>query len=164
MPTISPALFADGDDITAEIILVSINAILALINGNLDTDNLASGGITASDIADATITAAKLASAVLNLRRQGGSASNFATAGTTNYDEPYPLFQCGSIAGASGTMSVVFPTAFSEVPTVVAIGRGSGGVFSGGYYLVSESTTGFNLQVSATNVPPSFSWIAIGKR
>jgi hypothetical protein len=80
------------------------------------------------------------------VRRQGGDA------------------QAGSVTGASGTMTVTFPVAFSQKPTVLITPRGSGGVFSGGFYLVSETTASFNIQVSATNVPPSFNWMAVGRR
>jgi hypothetical protein len=98
------------------------------------------------------------------VRRQGGDANDFTVPGTTGYSESNLLTQAGSVTGASGTMTVTFPVAFSQKPTVLITPRGSGGVFSGGFYLVSETTASFNIQVSATNVPPSFNWMAVGRR
>lgn len=59
MPTINPALPADGDDAIVEPYNVAILAILSLINGGLDTDNFAS--VPGGKLVDGSVTEVKMA-------------------------------------------------------------------------------------------------------
>lgn len=66
-------------------------------------------------ITDAKLTYGKIRT------RQGGSATNWATAGTTGYDySATNVFrECGSSTSTAGlTKTVTFPTAFNQVPNV----------------------------------------------
>ncbi len=51
MPIISPHVPVDGDSVSGAIVGVPFNAILALLNGTLDYQNIAVGGITATNLA-----------------------------------------------------------------------------------------------------------------
>lgn len=61
MPTINPDLPDDGDAAVVAAYNVVIQAILALVNGGLDSDNLAANAVIASKINALAVTAAKLA-------------------------------------------------------------------------------------------------------
>lgn len=56
-------------------------------------------------------------------RRQGGSSTDWSTAGTTNYTPGEALIQVGSVSvsftSGTGTQAVTFPTAFSQPPIVM---------------------------------------------
>jgi hypothetical protein len=55
-------------------------------------------------------------------RRQGGSASNWTTAGTTSYTPARSIIQCGARAATIGNTSVVitFPVAYNDPPLLWA--------------------------------------------
>jgi hypothetical protein len=59
MATISTSLPADGDTIDAADYNTPINTIVNVINGNLDSDNLAANAVGTSEIADSSVTYAK---------------------------------------------------------------------------------------------------------
>ncbi len=107
-------------------------------------------------------------------RRQGGSATNWATAGTTTQTPGAVRMQMGQAdfgsinPGVSATVSITFPTAFSNVPLVIGTAMRTAGagtepivVFTG-----SITTNGFTLY--AHNAGGSLSgtmyvtWLAIG--
>ena len=56
-------------------------------------------------------------------RRQGGSATDWATTGTTNYTPGESFIQVGAVSvtfsSGTGTQAVTFPVAFSGVPVVL---------------------------------------------
>jgi len=61
----------------------------------------------------------------LGLNRQGGSATAWATPGSTNYAPSNVRVQVGArsitvTAGTTGTVTITFPTAFSDLPLCVA--------------------------------------------
>lgn len=60
MPTISPTLPNDGDDIDAADVNDPLNAIIALVNGNLDANNLADDAVTANKLATSAVTNTKI--------------------------------------------------------------------------------------------------------
>lgn len=97
------------------------------------------------------------------VRRQGGSATDFSSAGSTNYTESDVFIQMGAAALASGTNVITFPVAFSQVPIVIATPRSAAGNYPTGWYLVSEATNQFAIQSQGT-YPSSITWLAIGKR
>lgn len=98
-------------------------------------------------------------------KRQGGSSTDWHIDGTTNYDLAAVdvITQVGvATIGGTGTFTTTFPVAFSAVPVVTACPRGSAGIFSGGnWYVVSETTTKFDLQTGNANIP-QITWIATG--
>jgi len=61
MPYVVPTLPSDGDAANASDISTPINQITAVVNGNIDSTNLADASVTAAKIVDASITSAKLA-------------------------------------------------------------------------------------------------------
>lgn len=63
MPVINPDLPADGEQADAADYNDVINAILAVLNGSIDADNLADDGVSTPKVQDNAITAAKIAAA-----------------------------------------------------------------------------------------------------
>jgi hypothetical protein len=109
--------------------------------------------------------------------RQGGSATDWSSPGSTDYVPAGSKIQCGEtqivISGAgSGSVSVTFPVAFAnDSPIILAViskiasGGISGGVTSGPRADVlskSAMTLGVSLGGSST-VTLNISWIAIGE-
>jgi hypothetical protein len=107
--------------------------------------------------------------------RRGGSATDWATTGTTNYTPATAKIQVGAVNAVvggpsggfySGSTSVTFPVAFAHKPVVIVTPMNNAGL---GHYSLSVSgisTTGFAVSAISTNNPSgsSFptSWIAIG--
>lgn len=136
-----------------------------------------SNAVTTAKITDANVTTAKIADdavdytkagtgvAQLN-KRQGGSATNWSTAGTTGYDTGAVKEQVGTAqCGVSVSSNVVtFPVAFSQPPVVVLNVRDSSGGASFAQ-LLSVSTTGFTyvVYVFASLSPASIQFSASAK-
>lgn len=53
MPTINPDLPSNGDDATVDVYNAAIQAVLAVINGAIDEDNLADGGVLLAKLSSA---------------------------------------------------------------------------------------------------------------
>jgi hypothetical protein len=63
------------------------------------------------------------------LHRQGGSATNWDTAGVTNYTPAKSMIQCGTfVSGDIGTTTVAFPVNFSHAPIVFFSSKSNYGV------------------------------------
>lgn len=88
--------------------------------GDIATADLADSAVATAKIADDAVTDAKLIYGKLR-SRQGGSATDWSTAGTTTYDYSgtNTFIQAGSAtsSGSSG-VTVTFPVAFNQVPLV----------------------------------------------
>lgn len=67
MPEIHPTLPNDGETADAGDISIPLTAILGLINGGLDADNLADAAVTSGKLADGAVTSAKVADNSLDL-------------------------------------------------------------------------------------------------
>lgn len=126
------------------------------------------GWLTTAMVADDAITDAKLIYGKLR-RRQGGSATNWGTTGTTNYEYSGTdvFVQGGSIALTNGAgITVTFPTAFAQVPIVVA--SVSSANAANGFVVVKTITASSFLiyhigtSGSATTTETA-NWIAIGQ-
>lgn len=100
--------------------------------------------------------------------RQGGSATNWQTSGTTTYDYKgtNTFIQCGTLAITSNPIAVTFPTAFNQVPIVVAssITAASFNVF---IRIASTTSTGCTLSAydgtGTARTTETANWIAIGE-
>lgn len=132
------------------------------------------GHVLTADSAEATgIKWAASSGSSVPYRRQGGSATDWSSSGTSSYTPTSGRIQVGALI--SGTMaasgfsdvSVTFPVAFSQVPLVIV---GKGPVANNGHVGViakSVTTTGFTLgfnNFSASNdVTVVGHWMAIGE-
>lgn len=100
--------------------------------------------------------------------RQGGSATNWSTSGTNTYDysATNTFIQCGVIAVNSSDLTVTFPTAFNQVPIVVAsvITAAADNDYA---RLKTLTATSFHVAVidsgGAADTTETIAWIAIGE-
>lgn len=152
--------------------------------------------VTAVKILDANVTGPKLAAGAtatnLAYERQGGDATNWATAGTTSYTPTNPRVQLGRF-GWNGTATLTWPIAFSNTPwfmpqnreliamsyaslgassvalTANALSTNTTTTLSGSvvymYDSVDIDTSGIvDLDTGVTlSLAPEISWIAIGE-
>lgn len=108
--------------------------------------------------------------------RQGGTtgANSWRTSGTSNTDVSAKgvFIQVGTIGTSTGgDTTVTFPTAYTQVPIVLATvtgnNAGTGGVTQNAFAIVNTiSTTTFTMRTintSASASDQSVSWIAIGE-
>lgn len=167
MSTISVSLPSDGTTADVGDYNTPITTIVNAINGGLDNSNIAAAaGIAGTKIADDAITDSKLIYGKLR-QRQGNSATNWGSSGTTNYDysATNTFIQAGAkVLNTNGADSAVtFPVAFNQVPLVVATTNTAG--TANVYVLVNTVTaTGFNLRtVSGNGTTETAAWIAIGE-
>jgi hypothetical protein len=89
-------------------------------NGNITSANLAANSVTTTQITDDNVTDAKLVNGKV-YRRQGGSASDWDTVGTTTYDTSGTdiKIQSGTIFNNAAPKTITFPVAFTNKPLVI---------------------------------------------
>lgn len=183
-----PNSFSSGTTIKSSEVNANFTTVANAINGNLDANNLASGAVTTAKIADSNVTTAKIADsnvttgkiaddAVTDAKlvygkvrsRQGGSATNWATAGTTTYDYSgtNTFIQVGSKACNASPTTITFPTAFNQTPVVFANVITAVGGSNGFVRIDSASATQFAAQVVADTgaglTDQTINWLAIGQ-
>lgn len=179
MTVISVSLPSDGTTADVADYNTPITTIVNDHNGNIDNTNIKTGAAiaTAKLADDAGITAAKIgADAVTDAKliygklrsRQGGSATNWSTSGTTTYDYSATDVYCqaGVIAVTSDNFVVTFPTAFNQVPIVLCSMRTATGA---NCYVIctaqTATTATFRVMGSDATVKTSetIAWMAIGQ-
>lgn len=144
----------------------------ALASNAVTTDKIAALNVTNGKIADDAVDDTKVGNRVPQFyRRQGGSATNWDTAGTTTHTPGAVRMQGGKISlgninsGADYLVTVTFPTPFSQPPLVIATAE-PGNIVP--IVVVVYSQTASQVTFSAYNVGPSNSitteiaWLAIG--
>lgn len=137
--------------------------------GFKDGTNIDAGAIITSKLANDAVTAEKMIYGHV-ARRQGGSATNWATNGTTDYDVSGDdvLVQAGTKRSSSGgDVTVTFPVAYSQPPIVLF---GQTLVNGSSFPRISGagiSTTGFAFSMVLANTAArsidDCHWLAIGK-
>lgn len=134
----------------------------AIVNEAVGTTKIADDAVTTVKVADDNITAAKLINGIVK-SRQGGSASDWSTIGTTTYDVSAEnvITQCGTKAPSGLVTGVVFPTEFTNPPLVIASPTGSGTNWSS-WYVVSVTKSGFSFVCSDYTKVTSMNWVAVG--
>ena len=158
-----------------------INISTVTIGANLSVSGTISGtpadGFVSATakIADGIITTAKLDSGfalddskignrVVTLsKRQGGDATNWATAGTTTYTPTEVTRQVGTIsltfsASNNASTTVNFPTAFAAIPVGGAIALNSGFVMAITAISATQMTV-YALQFQNSNITGTFSYM-----
>lgn len=145
---------------------------LARLSGISTSQLDAAAGIVTGQIANDAIDDTKVGNRVPQFyRRQGGSATDWDSAGTTTYTPGMVRMQSGVIAvtlsaSAFGSTAVTFPVAFSAKPNIIcgiANSPGSGILFAP--QAQSISTTGFTAYIAANtslSVTVNIGWFAIG--
>lgn len=179
MGTISVSLPSDGTTADVSDYNTPLTTVVNAINGGLDNANITSAAaIATSKLADdAGITAAKLgADAVTDAKliygkvrsRQGGSATNWSTTGTTTYDYSATdvFVQVGARAITTDNFVITFPTAFNQVPIVLCSLASASGTNS--YVMCTDrtsTTATFRVLGSDGTVKTSetINWMAIGQ-
>lgn len=168
---------------------LSVSGAVSLPNGSINTAEIADDAITTVKILDANVTTAKIANAnvttakiaagavddtiagnrVVTLkRRQGGDASNWATAGTTTYTPTTTTRQVGCVsvpfvASNFSAVNVTFPTAFAAIPVGGAIATSSGLIMAITAISTTQMTV-YALQFQNTPITNTYSayWWAEG--
>ena len=117
MTLVSPSQSNPGDEITADAINNPVNEIAAVVNGNIDNDNISA--VSGSKIANGSVTLAKLAT------------------------DATPGFKIGTIAGATlGTTGNKAITGVGFTPRIVRFTVASAGSTSTATFGVGAMTTG----------------------
>ena len=152
-------------------------------NFEVDTAMIRDQAVTTAKLPDSAISTAKLANDSVDdtkagnrvpqfYRRQGGSATDWSTVGTTTYTPDAVRMQGGakrwSGAGASsGYFSITFPVAFSYRPIIIATVVGDGEADRNVTFDVSDIwATGAEVYWKTTDgttkISIDFHWLAIG--
>jgi len=94
------------------------------------------------------------------VRRQGGSATQWYMAGTTNYNETGVIIQCGVfLLTTAGTVyPITFPTAFSDIPLVICSADQAGAG-----YVSTRDASPTSIKFTGSTSGQTVHWIAIGK-
>jgi len=149
------------------------NSTLQISSGTL---SIKAGGVgtshMAADAVDDTIAGNRVARLV---RRQGGHATNWSTAGSTDYTPTGVLMQCGSNSATIGagfdeaSSIVTFPVAFSGKPVVLVTEQytDSTSSINTSYYIDVTSASAFQLYArldaaAVSTVQVGYFWLAIG--
>lgn len=124
----APALTQSATTWEISLAQVLVEAAVVTIAADKVTDErtyasatLATGGVATAKLAADSVDDTKAGNRVPQFyRRQGGSASNWGTMGTTDYTPTTVRIQAGSvITDGDGVVTVTFPVAFSDVPLII---------------------------------------------
>lgn len=109
-------------------------------------------------------TAGALRTSAGPIHRQGGSATNWATAGTSNYTETAGLTQVGSTQTSdSATTVITYPVAFSNKPLCVPAIINGGSVNLSALLLPDSTTLSVDvLDITGTRQIADVGWICMG--
>lgn len=136
----------------------------------LDTDavtatKILNGTITTAKMADDSIDQTKIGTNVLSESgRQGGSATDWTSPGTTSRTVGNVRMQCGAVTQPNASdLSVTFPVAFSQKPIVFAWYQGNPTTAT--VYVDPAGTTaaGFTVVRVTGSVSALVHWIAFGQ-
>lgn len=98
-------------------------------------------------------------------RRQGGDASNWQTAGASNYTPTLGDMQVGSISVTAGsTAAVTYPVAFAQRPVIMLSVNASSGWYEA--HWSDDSVSGFTIRLSPLDGGSGakvVNWLAIGQ-
>lgn len=136
----------------------------------IPTAAIQSNAVTTAKVATGAITAALMVNGIVS-KRQGGTtgANSWATPGTTTTDTSTTnvITQVGSsTSSTSVAVTVTFPTAYSQLPIVVAAKSSSGTTDFAYAEVFAITTTGFSYNVvnaSGARAADNICWIAIGQ-
>jgi hypothetical protein len=143
------------------------------LENNAGTLRIKDAGVTTAKILDANVTLAKLAANSVDdtkvgdrvpqfYRRQGGSASSWASAGTTTYTPGAVRMQAG-IVTITGTGTITYPVAFSQPPIVIL--SSSQAFILGNSIPGATNVQAFVWEADGTTpatAPTTIAWLAIG--
>lgn len=130
--------------------------------GTLGTNSVPTAAIQSDAVTDAKMIYGKLRS------RQGGSASDWSSAGTTTFDYSGTnvFMQLGTILSNASPKTITFPTAFNQVPHVQATVASVVGT-SCFVLLTGVNTTTVTIQVydnaGTANAAQTVNWLAVGE-
>ncbi len=160
--TVSTNLTVSGT-ITGSLAAATVtNAMMANMTASTVKGQIVGGSGAPVDLTAAQLAAIGAAGGLLAVNnRQGGSASDWGTSGTTNYTPATSRVQIGTtLTDGSGVATVTFPAAFSGTPVVTTGVIGAAGVPTSAVEIVTLNTTtvAFNSSVIGATVL----WIAIG--
>lgn len=123
-------------------------------------DSVVTANITADAVTDAKLIYGKIRS------RQGGSATDWSSSGSTTYDysATNTFMQCGART-ISGSTTITFPNAFSQIPGVVAtsITAGAANTFVRISAITSSTFTVNVITDAGAQGNETIFWIAVGE-
>lgn len=146
----------------------SLNTFVTETTTNLTDTNIASGAA----IADVKLS---IPNRIKQTQRQGGSATDWNTTGTTTQTVTNPVIQAG--VGTTGSasfsspvyyaqVSIVFPTAYTNKPIVAAWLQNVAATAAFGCSVNAVTTTGCDITVNSTTsgyvASSVVGWLAIG--
>lgn len=151
-----------------------------IVDANVTTAKIADANVTTAKIADVNVTTAKIANDAVDdtkagnrvpqfYRRQGGSASDWSIAGTTDYTPGAVRMQAGVSnavfsAQTGRVVSVTFPVAFSDKP-IIMLTIGDDAVAGWSIFVESVAASNFSYFIAAPSAITGtmrVHWLAIG--
>jgi hypothetical protein len=152
-----------------------------IADGAITTAKIVNDAVTADKVADGAITAGKLGADAVDdtklgnrapqfYRRQGGDASDWSTAGTATQTPTTVRMQAGAVtanfgSGSNVSVTVTFPTAFSNVPLVFGVVKAGTSSYSFSLICTAVSTTQATFYATCSPAGAgsrAITWLAIG--
>lgn len=134
---------------------------------DIETGMIETGAVTLAKMAVDSVDDSKAGNRIIQMhRRQGGNGASWIAPGTTTYTPGMVRMQVGAIqwtggSAASGTQAVTYPTAFSEIPIVIATCQNHDDVVCN---VANQGASAFRIDWSSVSsyTALDLSWIAIG--
>lgn len=160
--------------------LTSTSGVISIKDLGVSTAKIAANAVAAGKLADGSVdTTARLANDIVDdtkvgnrvpqfYRRQGGSATDWSTQGTTTQTPTTVRMQAGvkrwtGASATSGNMIVTFPTAFSNPPIVFPKESGSVGAWSAPSAITAtQFQLNWATQTGDNRTQIDFNWFAVG--
>lgn len=140
-----------------------------LANDAVTTAKILDANVTTAKIADANVTQAKLAPGASKVtNRQGGSATDWSTPGTTNYVPTAVKMQTGVALAelnnqTNSTLVVTFPVAFSGMPILLHSAGFDSDLIDSVYVNNASSFSIVLTNPTPVTATAAVNWIAVGQ-
>lgn len=160
MSLVSPSQSSPGGEITAAAINTPVNQLAAVVNGNIDSTNIAASGIGTTQLASSSVTNAKLSTTAGELggawtaytptwSKASGTAPTLGNSTLQGYYKQigktvhvYFNFVIGSTSLANGTEAWLFALPFAPATTITSMNTNPN-LIVGTFYIEDLATTGY---------------------
>lgn len=152
MGTVNPSQSSPGDTIEAADVNTPVNQLAAVINGSIETVNLADSAVTTAKLADGSVTAAKITNTAITLGYTAKTSNYTLSSSQTTPTQVTDLTVTVTIPTGSRKIKITAYSGAVQPAAGVAVLSIWDGTVNSGTQLTSANCSTTNMAVSAVAV------------